>query len=152
MEPRSSTGSGQPSALRRCPLDVGFTPGAGLDGQKKTVRAWRVTPAPTGQQAEGIIELKAFGTLTGELLALSDGRAEAGGPQVAMESPGAYWRPVSTLLEGPVAVLLGHAAHVQQVPGRKTDKAEARWRAKRRRDGLLQASCMPPHPSGICAT
>jgi transposase len=152
MENRSSTGSGQPSALRRCPLDVVFTHCAGLDVHKKTVMACRVTPAPTGQQADGIIELKAFGTMTGELLALSDWRAEAGGPQVAMESTGAYWRPVSNLLAGTVAVLLVHAAHVQQVPGRKTDKAEAHWLAKRMRDGLLQASFMPPHPSGICAT
>ena len=39
---------------------------------------------------------------------------------------------------------LVHAAHGKNVPGRKTDKAEARWLAKLMRDGLLQASVLPP--------
>lgn len=38
---------------------------------------------------------------------------------------------------------LGNAAHVKQVPGRKTDKADARWLAKLMRHGLLQASVIP---------
>jgi transposase len=37
-----------------------------------------------------------------------------------------------------------NAAHVKQVPGRKTDKADARWLAKLMRHGLLQASFIPP--------
>jgi transposase len=36
------------------------------------------------------------------------------------------------------------AAHVQQGPGRKTDQADARWLAKRRRDGWLAARFIPP--------
>jgi hypothetical protein len=45
-------------------MDVVFTHGAGLDVHKQTVMACRVTPDPTGQQADGIMEGKAFGTLT----------------------------------------------------------------------------------------
>jgi transposase len=41
-------------------------------------------------------------------------------------------------------VFLVHAAHVKNVPGRKTDKADARWLAKLMRFGLLQASFIPP--------
>jgi len=37
-----------------------------------------------------------------------------------------------------------NAAHVKNVPGRKTDKADARWLAKLMRYGLLQASFIPP--------
>ena len=59
-------------------MDVRFTPGAGLDGQKKTVRACRVTPDPRGQHADGLMEVREFGTLTRDLLALSD-RLDAGG-------------------------------------------------------------------------
>lgn len=45
---------------------------------------------------------------------------------------------------GLVLVYLVNAAHVKQVPGRKTDKADARWLAKLMRYGLLAASFIPP--------
>ena len=50
-------------------MDVIFTHGAGLDVHQKTVMACRVTSDPTGQQAEGVIALREFETMTGELLA-----------------------------------------------------------------------------------
>jgi transposase len=127
-------------------MDVVFTHGAGLAVQKKTVMACRVPPDPTGQQADGIMELQQFGTMTRDLLALSDWLAEVGVTHVAMESTGEYWRPVYNLLEGNVTIVLVNAAHVKQVPGRKTDKADARWLAKLMRYGLLQASFIPPQP------
>jgi transposase len=46
-------------------------------------------------------------------------------------------------LAGDVTVCLVNAAHGKQVPGRQTDKADARWLAKLMRHGLLQASFMP---------
>ena len=61
-----------------------------------------------------------------------------------MESTGEYWKPVYNLLEGTFTVLLVNAAHVKNVPGRKTDKADARWLAKLMRCGLLRASFIPP--------
>jgi transposase len=51
---------------------------------------------------------------------------------------------VYNLLEGDITIFLVNAAHVKQVPGRKTDKADARWLAKLMRYGLLQASFIPP--------
>jgi transposase len=125
-------------------MDVVFTHCAGLDVHKKTVMACRVTPDPTGQQADGIMEVKEFGTLTRDLLALSDWLAAVGITHVAMESTGEYWHPVYNLLEGTVTIFLVNAAHVKQVPGRKTDKADARWLAKLMRYGLLAASFIPP--------
>jgi transposase len=124
-------------------MDVIFTHCAGLDVHKKTVMACRVTPDPTGQQADGVMELKEFGTMTADLLALSDWLAAAGITHVAMESTGEYWKPLYNILEGEVTVFLVNAAHVKQVPGRKTDKADARWLAKLMRHGLLQASFIP---------
>jgi transposase len=125
---------------------VVFTHCAGVDVHQKTVMACRVTPDPTGQQADGIMERQQFGTMPRALLALSDWLAEVGVPHGALESTGAYWRPVSNLLEGNVTIFRVNAAHGQQVPGRKTDKAAARWLAKLRRDGLLPARFLPPQP------
>jgi transposase len=124
-------------------MDVIFTHCAGLDVHKKSVTACRMSPDPTGEQADGVVELKDFGTMTVDLLALSDWLSEAGITHVAMESTGEYWKPVFNLLEGNVEVVLVNAAHVKQVPGRKTDKADARWLAKLMRYGLLQASFIP---------
>ena len=41
-------------------------------------------------------------------------------------------------------MFLVNAAHVKQVPGRKTDKSDARWLARLMRYGLLPASFIPP--------
>jgi hypothetical protein len=107
-------------------MDVVFTHCAGLYVHKQTVMACRVTPDPLGQQADGVMEVREFGTLTRDLLALSDWLSEAGVLHVAMESPGEYWKPVDNLLEGPCTVFLGNVAHVKNMPGRKTDRADAR--------------------------
>src|SRR6266568_3303742 len=125
-------------------MDVVFTHCAGLDVHKKSITACRIVPDPTGQNGEGVADLERFGTMTIELLALVDWLSAAGITHVAMESTGAYWQPVYNLLEGSFTVLLVHAAHVKNVPGRKTDKTDARWLAKLMRFGLLQASFIPP--------
>ena len=42
-----------------------------------------------------------------------------------MESTGEYWRPVFNILEANFEVILVNAAHIKNVPGRKTDIKEA---------------------------
>jgi transposase len=125
-------------------MDVIFTHGAGLDVHQQRVTACRVIPDPAGQHAEGVMEGKDCGTMTRDLLAWADWLAAVGITPVAMESTGESWRPVYNLLEGDLMVFLVNAAHVKQVPGRKTDTNAARWLAKLMRDGLLQASFIPP--------
>ena len=125
-------------------MDVVFPRCAGLDVHKKSITACRIVPDPTGQKPEGIPELQPFGTMTRDLLALADWLTEASITHVAMESTGEYWKPVFNLLEDTFTVFLVNAAHVKNVPGRKTDKADARWLAKLMRFGLLQASFIPP--------
>jgi transposase len=125
-------------------MDVVFAHSAGLELHKKTVMVCRVTPDPPGQQADGLMEVKEFGTLTRDLLAWSDWLSEAGATHVAMESTGEYWKPVSNLLEGTCTVFLVNAARMKNVPGRKTDRADALWLANLMRYGLLQASAIPP--------
>jgi len=76
-------------------MDVMFTHCAGLDVHKKTVMACRVTHDPTGEHADGIMELKEFGAMTVDLLALSDWLAAVEITHVAIESTGEYWKPLS---------------------------------------------------------
>src|SRR5882724_11496631 len=78
-------------------MDVVLTHGAGLAVHQKTVMACRVTPDPLGQQADGLMEVKACGTLTRDVLTLSDGLSAAGVTPVAMASTGASWKPVDNL-------------------------------------------------------
>jgi transposase len=61
-----------------------------------------------------------------------------------MEGTSEYGQPVLNLLEANAAVCLVNAAHVKQVPGRKADKADARWLANRMRKGALTARFSPP--------
>jgi transposase len=109
---------------------------AGLDVHKKTVVACVLTPA--GQ------ETRTFGTMTIDLLALSDWLLACGCTHVAMESTGDDWKPVFNILEGGFEVLLGNAQHVKAVPGRKTDVHDAAWLAELLQFGLLRASFIPP--------
>ena len=97
-------------------MDVVLTHGAGLDVHKKSLTACRLVPEPTGQNGEGIADRERFGTMTIALLALVDWLTAAGITHVAMERTGAYWQPVYNLLEGPLTVLLVHAAHVEERP------------------------------------
>jgi transposase len=70
---------------------------------------------------------EAFATTTPDLLALCDWLRGHGVTHVAMEGTGVYWKPVYYALEGEFELLLVNAAHVKQVPGRKTDTKDAAW-------------------------
>jgi len=87
-----------------------------------------------------------FGTTTPDLLALCDWLRGHGVTHVAMEATGVYWKPVYYTLEGEFELLLVNAAHVNQVPGRKTDTKDAAWLCQLLECGLLRASFVPPRP------
>src|SRR5947209_4334028 len=116
---------------------------AGLDVHKATVVAC-VRTATAGGKARR--EVRTFGTMTADLLALADWLAGAGVTHVAMESTGVYWKPVFHLLEGRFEILLVNAQHIKQVPGRKTDVKDCEWIAQLLQHGLLRASFVPPQP------
>jgi transposase len=121
-------------------MDVVYSHCAGLDVHKKTVVACRVIPDARGRPQK---EVRTFGTMTGELLQLSDWLTEGGVTHVAMESTGVYWKPVYNLLEESFTLLLVNAAHIKQVPGRKSDVKDSEWVADLLRHGLLKASFVP---------
>src|SRR6266446_3677966 len=114
---------------------------AGLDVHKKMVAAALIVLGADGRWQQ---ETQRFGTMTADLLALSDWLLAQGVTHVAMESTGEYWKPVFNLLEGHVEVILVNAQHVSKVPGRKTDQTDAEWLAELLQHGLLSASFIPP--------
>lgn len=114
---------------------------AGLDVHKKTV----VGATRVEQEGQELSQRKqTFGTMTVELLALSDWLTEQGVTHVAMESTGEYWKPVFNILEENFEVILVNAQHLSKVPGRKTDQSDAEWLAELMQYGLLRASFIPP--------
>jgi len=122
-------------------MDVVHTHSAGLDVHKKIVVAAIIVPDPAGGWYK---ETRTFGTMTIDLLALSDWLTSHGVTHVALESTGEYWKPVFNILEANFEVLLVNAQHVKAVPGRKTDVKDAEWLAELLKHGLLRASFVPP--------
>jgi len=116
---------------------------AGLDVHKDTVVACARHQPPHGRARK---EVRTFATHTAGLLELADWLAAEGVTHVAMESTGVYWKPVFHVLEGRFELLLVNAQHIKNVPGRKTDPADAAWLARLLQHGLLRASFVPPAP------
>jgi len=113
----------------------------GLDVHKETVAACVRVPGAKGRRTQ---EVRTFGTTTPDLLALQDWLAAHQVTHVAMESTGVFWKPVYYVLEARFTVLLVNAAHIKQVPGRKTDVRDCQWIAELLEHGLLRGSFVPP--------
>jgi transposase len=71
---------------------------------------------------------------------------DEGCTHVAMEATGVYWKPVWHVLESKFELILANAAHIKNVPGRKTDVADATWIADLLAHGLIRGSFVPPTP------
>ena len=124
-------------------MEVIYERCAGLDVHKKSVTVCRITPAVRGGWQK---ERRRFGTMTDELLKLSDWLREAQVTAVAMESTGVYWKPVFNILESEYEVILVNALHIKYVPGRKSDISDAQWIGELLQHGLLKASYIPERP------
>jgi transposase len=116
-------------------------PGA-LDVHKASVTACVRVP----REGERVQEVREFKTTVRGLLALRDWLTESGVTHVAMEATGVFWRPVWAILEDDFELLLCNAAHVKNVPGRKTDVGDSQWLCRLLECGLLRASFVPPKP------
>ncbi len=116
----------------------------GLDVHKKSVVACVLLTREDGTVQR---QVRSFGTMTADLLALADWLTAARVTHVAMESTGVYWRPVFNLLEDEArTIVLVNAQHMAAVPGRKTDVRDSEWLADLLRHGLVRASFIPPAP------
>ncbi len=116
---------------------------AALDVHKDTVMACVRRPGVGSRREQ---EVREFRTWTSALAELRAWLTSEGVSQVAMEATGVYWRPVWSALEPMtgVEVLLVNAHHVKNLPGRKTDVADAAWLAQLLECGLLRGSFVPP--------
>jgi transposase len=121
-------------------MDVMHERCAGLDVHKATLVACvRLTIGGKVNR-----ECRAFDTTTAGLLALLAWLTESGCTHVAMEATGVYWKPVWNILsDGAFELVLANAAHIKNVPGRKTDVNDATWIADLLACGLIKASFVP---------
>lgn len=115
---------------------------AGLDVHKATV----VACLRVQQGGQVRHEVRRFSTVSRELVELGDWLEAERCPVVAMEATGVYWKPVWHLLEGRVELVLANAAHIRNVPGRKSDTNDATWIADLLAHGLIRSSFVPPKP------
>ena len=117
---------------------------AGLDLHKESVVAC-VRHMVDGKAAT---EVKSFQTTTQQLMELSDWLSSQAVTHIAMEATGVYWKPVWHILsDNEFVLVLANAAHVKNVPGRKTDVNDAMWLADLMAHGLIRASFVPDEPT-----
>lgn len=121
-------------------MEVIYPRCAGLDVHRHTV----VACARIAGEGPVVQEVRTFDTTTSGLLALADWLDSLGVEHVAMEATGVYWKPVWHVLESHFKLVLANAAHVKNVPGRKTDVNDAVWLADLLAHGLIRASFVPP--------
>jgi len=83
--------------------------------------------------------------MTDDLLQMTAFLKERGVQMTAMESTGSLWKPIFNIMEvEEVPAILVNAAHIKNVPGRKTDVKDAEWIANCLKHGLLKASFVKP--------
>ena len=121
-------------------MDILYERVAGLDVHKDTVVAC-VRMVADGKTTR---ECRTFATTTEQLVALRAWLEECRCTHVAMEATGVYWMPVFRLLDaGKFKLIVANAAHIKNVPGRKTDMSDAMWIADLLACGLIEASFVP---------
>ena len=124
-------------------MDIIYQCVAGLDLHKETIVAAVRRIGPAGKLET---DLRTFGTMTRDLLELSDWLAAHGVTHVAMEATGVLWKPVWNILDGRFELLLVNPRELKQVPGRKSDVKDAQWIAQLLQHGLLRSSFVPGRP------
>jgi hypothetical protein len=92
--------------------------------------------------------MRTVSTMTAALWPWAAGRWAADGPPSALERPGVSWRPVVTLLDDHVTVLLVNAHPSTAGPGRTTAVRDCAGRGDLLRPGVLQGRGLPPGTSG----
>ena len=117
---------------------------AALDVHKDTVVGCVRLPGPDGGGRQQ--ELRTFKATTAGLLTLADWLDSYQVTLVGMEATGCYWKPVWQVLEDRVECWLLNARHVRNLPGRKTDMADAAWLCQLVEHGMVRPSFVPPKP------
>jgi len=113
---------------------------AGLDVHSDSV----VACARLTVRTKATHEVRRFSTTMRDPLELADWLAAQGITHIAMEATGVYWKPIWHVLEGRFELVLANAAHIRNVPGRKSDVNDAVWISDLLAHGLIRASFVPP--------
>ena len=95
-------------------------------------------------------EIRTFGTMTCDLLALVRLAGRSGVHPGGMESTGVYWKPVFNILEALRTSCWSTPSTSSRCPGRKTDVKDAAWIAQLLQHGLLRAASCRPRRSASC--
>ena len=123
-------------------MDIVHPRVAGIDVHKKIV--WVAVRLPGEAPGERVVTVRRFRTFWRELKKMAGWLAGLGVSDAALESTGVYWWPVYHALAGAgIEVCVCNAAHMRNVPGRKTDLADCQWIAELHEHGLLRASFIP---------
>jgi len=125
-------------------MDALIERASGLDVHQGSVVACVILGILGAAGRRPIKEVRSFGTMRQDLMALREWLIEKGVTHVGMEGTGVYWQPIHAALEGDFTVIVGNASHKRNVPGRKTDVKDAEWIADLVRHGLVRASFVPP--------
>ena len=122
-------------------MDVIVDQVAGLDVGKASVTVCVRTP---GKGRSRTNEVRTFSTMTRQLQVMAAWLVGNGVTLAAMESTATYWKPPFYCLEEHMETWLLNAAHIEAVPGRKSDVRDAQWIARLVEHGLVAPSFVPP--------
>jgi transposase len=124
-------------------MDVVYPRCAGIDIGKADMKVCVRIPGANGRRRG---EVRTFSTMAAGVLQAYDWLASLEVTLVAMEATGPYWKPVFYALEHRFETWLLNARHMRNLPGRKTDVADAAWIAQLVEHGLVRPSFVPPEP------
>jgi transposase len=129
-------------------MDIVHPRVAGIDVHKKII--WVAVRLPGEAPGERTVTVKCFRTFWRPLQQMAAWLAGLGVTDAAMESTGVYWWPVyHALAQAGLQVCVCNAAHMRNVPGRKTDLRDCQWIAELHEHGLLRPSFIPA--AGVAA-
>ena len=109
----------------------------GLDVHKDSVYLCILT-------GEGKLIEKVFGVLTFQLQQMRDLLLAHNVDEVSMESTSVYWIPIWRVLAPHFHMRLVNPCFIRQLPGRKSDVADAQWIAECTLKNLVSGSFVPP--------
>ena len=114
---------------------------AGVDVHKEILAITALIGGPDEEAKETQFKCNTF---TEDLIMAGRKLLDLGVRHVAMESTGVYWRPIYNVWAPMgIHITVGQAAHIKNVPGRKTDLNDSQWIAKLHRFGLIRPSMIP---------
>ena len=125
-------------------MDIVHERAAGIDVSKRDAKV--CVRVPAGQSGRFTTTVTTWGSSTNQILELRAYLMRHQVTTVILEATSDYWKPFYYLLEETLPLMLVNAKAARNMPGRKTDVADAVWLAELAAHGLLRASFVPPEP------